>query len=379
MNLISNRRRRLCVACALAVVGVLAGGAGIFVASGIYNVAASEKHFAITNLIIRFALRRSVAFHSGGAEQPNLDDLDLVRLGANHFVTGCAWCHGAPGQARNAVAKQMLPSPPPLESAAEEWTPQELLWIVRHGLKYTGMPAWSDPRREDEVWAVVAFLQRLPRLDAETFRKMIGARETSDRREPAVFPQCARCHGDGATPPVSNLVPALGGQSQAYLERALRDYAQGRRPSGIMQPLAAELDEPTIIAMSRHYAQSETSVAAVGGREAARESIERGRLIATEGLQARGVPACLVCHGSRAAAAFPQLAGQSAQYLAGQLRVWKSGLRDQSGYGAIMATIARRLDDDQVEDVAAYFATLEPAQKADQNRDVDAAPEERSP
>jgi cytochrome c553 len=268
-----------------------------------------------------------------------------------------------------------------LESAAKEWTAQELFWIVKNGLKFTGMPAWTAPRREDEVWAVVAFLKRLPRLDAEAFRALTGHGKAADRPGRAgSFPQCARCHGDEASPPISDLVPTLGGLSQPYLERALRDYAQGQRPSGIMQPIAAELDEAAIVAMSRHYAQQGTSAVSVRDSGATRESIERGRLIATEGLQARGVPACQVCHGHRAAPAFPQLAGRSARYLAAQLRVFRSGLRDRSGYGAIMAPIARRLADDQVEDVAAYFAHLKPAYaEADENRNLGSGAEGRSP
>ena len=54
----------------------------------------------------------------------------------------------------------MLPVPPDLGAAVPTWQPNELFWIVKNGLKYTGMPGWAAQGRDDEVWAVVAFLQR---------------------------------------------------------------------------------------------------------------------------------------------------------------------------------------------------------------------------
>ena len=66
----------------------------------------------------------------------------------------------------------MLPSPPDLAVAMRPWTERELFWIVKHGFKYTGMPGWVAIEREDEIWAVVAFLRKLPTLDAEPFRDL---------------------------------------------------------------------------------------------------------------------------------------------------------------------------------------------------------------
>ena len=64
----------------------------------------------------------------------------------------------------------MLPEPPYLGGVVESWKPEQLFWIVKHGLKYTGMPSWPALSRDDEVWSVVAFLQRLPGMKPETYR-----------------------------------------------------------------------------------------------------------------------------------------------------------------------------------------------------------------
>ena len=84
-------------------------------------------------------------------------------------------------------------------------------------------------------------------------------------------------------------------------------------------------------------------------------------MIATIGAPEAQVPPCIVCHCAGNPAVFPRLAGQHARYIAQQLRVWRKGLRDRTARGAIMAPIARRLTDQQSEDVAAYFESVAPS------------------
>ena len=85
-------------------------------------------------------------------------------------------------------------------------------------------------------------------------------------------------------------------------------------------------------------------------------AIESGRALATQGCSRRQIPPCLSCHGADALNIYPRLAGQNAAYMKGQLRLWKRGLTPVTETGAIMAPIAQRLSDRQIEEVAAYFA-----------------------
>ena len=87
----------------------------------------------------------------------------------------CAQCHGAPGRAPDAVAKGLNPEPPDFAQNADQWSPAELFWITRNGIKMTGMPAWGATHADEELWAVVAFLMELPRLDARTYREMLAS------------------------------------------------------------------------------------------------------------------------------------------------------------------------------------------------------------
>jgi cytochrome c553 len=122
-----------------------------------------------------------------------------------------------------------------------------------------------------------------------------------------------------------------------------------------MQPVATHLDDRELAKIAAYYANLD---AQPGQRGIDPARIARGQALATEGDPQNAIPRCLACHSHSRAAEFPALAGQHAEYLAGQLRVWQSGGRDSTAYGQIMAPIARRLTEEQVLDVASYFASL---------------------
>jgi cytochrome c553 len=362
----ADRSRRRLKSAALWVGATLLGLAVIValgVASGVYSVAASRGHFAVTSWALEFAMRRSVDTHSLLIAVPPLDRPELVSLGAGHFDGGCAPCHGAPGDASNPIVHRMLPPPPSLAQTAPSWSDAELFWIVKNGIKYTGMPSWTALERDDEVWAMVAFLRALPDMRADAYRQLArGTTPAADRSGAELarygngaraISACTRCHGSESRPPSSRLVPLLAGQSRAYLEAALRHYATGARASGIMQPVAAELEDSTIVALADYYAGLAASQTAPRASPTP-EQLARGKSIATEGIPSEGVPPCLACHAG-AAPSFPSLRGQHAPYITGQLRLWQRGLRDRTAHGAIMAPIARRLNAAQIEDVAAFF------------------------
>jgi cytochrome c553 len=347
----------------IAVVLVLA-----VVYSGVYNVAASRGHPAWLDWFLALGMRRSVSSQSSGVLSPPLDSPDLVRLGGAHFHFGCANCHGAPGQAENPIYDHMLPSPPRLELEADSWTSAQLFWIVRHGIQYAGMPFWSGDGRDDEIWAVVAFLRVLPELDAASYLSLV-----SGNVEGAPFPAekltllgarqvpvtaCARCHDTESRPPTSAFVPRLGGQSRHYLAEALRQYRDGNRDSGFMEPVAAELTDVEIAALARFYAELDSPPSMPAAPSAV--TLRRGRELAEKGDPEAGIPPCESCHAAGVLPAYPRLAGQSQAYIEAQLDLWRVAGRSKTESGRLMGTIGARLSAPQVEQGAAHYARLQP-------------------
>jgi cytochrome c553 len=175
----------------------------------------------------------------------------------------------------------------------------------------------------------------------------------------AAITACARCHGNEESLPASDRVPRLAGQSERYLVKALKDYASGRRDSGIMQPVATELDTATVESLARYYAGLRRPVPATHSvAEDASDRNGAGRRLAIEGDPQRAVPACNVCHGTNASPAYPRLAGQSAAYMSSQLALWRRGLRTATAEGQMMADIVRRLSAADADAVARYYSGL---------------------
>lgn len=228
-------------------------GVALFVWSGLYDVGATAGHSRLTSAILHYAMKRSVKLHAP-RKAPPLDDPRLILRGATHFQTGCAPCHGAPGVLPSIIENGATPPPPPLVGAAYQFRSGELYWIVKHGIKMTAMPAWPAQQRDDEVWAMVAFLEKLPSLDAAGYERL--ALDSGDQHQPQLKPSlpslaepplgvvasCVSCHGtdgrgrDGA-------FPNIAGLDRDYVLDTLRAFADGSRPSGFMQAIAARLTD----------------------------------------------------------------------------------------------------------------------------------------
>lgn len=353
----------------------LALGGFLVAASGIAPIKASAGHWPITEWFLRFGMHRSFSTHSLGVKVPsNLDDPNLIVKGATHYDFGCRSCHGSPGTRQPRIARQMTPKPAYLPSKLPDWKPAPLFSLIKHGVKFTGMPAWPTQQRDDEVWAMVAFLQALPQLDETGYQRLVNGEPTptapiqtlsptaTEQQIPAAINRtCGRCHGTEGLGRDTTVFPKLAGQRSVYMKKTLEAYARGTRHSGIMGPIAAGLSEEIIRELSDYYAQLSRPAPAAQNAASNAEMIALGRTIAQEGIPHARVPACVECHGprgSRTKDAYPLLAGQPAEYLVLQLELFKEEKRGGSSYAHLMHEVAPHLKPEQMRAVAAYFESL---------------------
>ena len=151
---------------------VVIGGA-VFVYSGVYDIGATAPHWPITHWVMETARLRSIKAHAAGiTAPPGLDDPAKLLIGTEHFAAHCAVCHGAPGVPKGDIAQGLYPQPPDLAVTASGYSEGELFWIVKHGIKMTGMPAWAD-HSDDELWATAAFLRKLPGMTPDAYAKLV--------------------------------------------------------------------------------------------------------------------------------------------------------------------------------------------------------------
>jgi mono/diheme cytochrome c family protein len=95
-------------------------------------------------------------------------------MGVEHFAAHCAVCHGGPGVPKGHIGKGLYPVPPDLAQASKHLSDAEMFWVIKNGLKMTGMPSWAD-HSDEEIWATVAFLKKLPAMTPEEYAKLIMA------------------------------------------------------------------------------------------------------------------------------------------------------------------------------------------------------------
>lgn len=144
----------------------------LYINSGLYNVAATSKHNAITLAVINTITDHSEERHSKDIDIPDLSDSAMIREGYEHYDETCKICHGAIGISGDEFAKAMYPEPPDLQESAEEMPANEIFWITKNGIKFTGMPAISVIHNDSTIWAITAFVMQMPNMTYQDYVNM---------------------------------------------------------------------------------------------------------------------------------------------------------------------------------------------------------------
>lgn len=108
-------------------------------------------------------------------QPPNLDDPKLQEAGFSHDHEMCRLCHGAPEYPPEKFARGLYPSPPSMTSGniQKELSNAEIYWILKHGIKMTGMPAFGPTHTEEELWGLVALAKEIPQIGPEQYRRQV--------------------------------------------------------------------------------------------------------------------------------------------------------------------------------------------------------------
>jgi len=167
-------RKRVFLAVVISVFGALVLEVAvvlIIVYTGLYSVAASQPHTRLAHWLLDTTMERSVEQHAGGVQPPGPAS---VTEGASHFAEMCVVCHGAPGVYPSEIGQGLNPVPPELSEAAADWSLQEVYWIVKHGIKMTGMPAFGPTHKEEQLWALAHFVKQLPQLSPAQYQDLVA-------------------------------------------------------------------------------------------------------------------------------------------------------------------------------------------------------------
>ena len=166
-------KRTIKTLVAAGVVGSTAVLAGAYF--GVVNVGADDPHFPAVHAFLTMARDRSIEVRSQDIEVPNLDDQALIRAGAGNYNSMCIGCHLAPGVAETELSQSLYPAPPNLAKIGVDGNPSAAFWVIKHGIKATGMPAWGKSMGDEYIWGMVAFLNQLPTMDAKQYQTLVAS------------------------------------------------------------------------------------------------------------------------------------------------------------------------------------------------------------
>jgi len=138
---------------------------------GVYNFAADVQHSKPVFSAIEFLRQRSVSVRAANIKVPSLDAETALVKGAGNYAAMCAQCHLAPGKAETELSRGLYPSPPNLSKVIVQ--PSEAFWTIKHGIKASGMPAWGKSMADEDIWILVAFLRKLPKLNEIQYSAMV--------------------------------------------------------------------------------------------------------------------------------------------------------------------------------------------------------------
>ena len=293
-------------------------------------------------------------------------DAASVTTGEALFGRFCSVCHG-----ENAVAGGVVPdlrgSP---FIAVDAWYS-----IVLDGaLKEGGMAPFAVALDRTQATAIRDYVVHRAREDAAAHNvtrthqpdanhgAVIVAQGTASGAVP-----CAQCHALTGGSDGSGAFPRLAGQSASYLIEQLRDFASGVRANAIMSPIATALSPDDVEDVAAYFASVESPFPLLSSADST--LVKKGEDIAEAGISPKGIPGCGVCHGAGGAGeppTIPYLAGQYQHYTAFQLQMWQRGFRRNSPEA--MALFAKKLDDQEIAAVAAYYQQLGLSQATMQRR-----------
>jgi mono/diheme cytochrome c family protein len=161
------------------VVGLLAVGvcgvaaALLFIDSGIYDVTAMTPHTRLVAWAVHQTYQHAMARDSAGITVPaDLETAANVQAGAHLYLETCAMCHGAPGMPPGPLRRGINPSAPFLLAATRKNQPNQMFWVIKNGVKMTGMAAFGKSMTDQQIWDLAAFLQKGRGISAADYAKL---------------------------------------------------------------------------------------------------------------------------------------------------------------------------------------------------------------
>ena len=122
-------------------------------------------------------------------KNPVPDTPQNFEMARHHWADHCATCHANNGSGDTIIGKNLYPKVPDMRTAeTQNMSDGELYWVIRNGVRLTGMPAWGSAdlgNHDDESWMLVSFIRHLPKMTPEeaTVMEKMNPKTAEEREE----------------------------------------------------------------------------------------------------------------------------------------------------------------------------------------------------
>ena len=194
---------------------VMLGAAVVLVGAGAiglkhmldHGFSARDKPTEIEKVVARRLRYLSIPSAQARIRNPVLLTPGVLERARAHFADHCALCHGNDGRGKTAIGQNLYPKPPDMTLQDTQGLPDgALFYIIKNGVRLTGMPAWGENTPEDDraSWELVHFIRHLPQLSDRELAQMKELNPRSPQEWEEEQAEKRFLAGGDATSPSSN-------------------------------------------------------------------------------------------------------------------------------------------------------------------------------
>jgi mono/diheme cytochrome c family protein len=147
---------------------VLATSAYAVAYFGLYPMGADNPPSRLESTLSMRALDVYADRHKPDLQNPVPITADSLTEGAKEYEEHCAFCHGGAKARVSPMQHKFNPPVPQVLDDIPDDPDNWLFWVIKHGVRMTGMPAWDGIMSDDEIWKVIAFIKHSDQLPPET-------------------------------------------------------------------------------------------------------------------------------------------------------------------------------------------------------------------
>jgi mono/diheme cytochrome c family protein len=171
----------------------LVGGVYLFLRIGLLDPSAAQPPSKFESTQAMKFLDAAVERHATGRENPIPPTDENLQVGLQIYEAHCASCHGDRMNPRSSVGLALYPRAPQFLDGAPDMPDSQNFYIIRNGIRWTGMPGWKNVLDENDIWKLTTFLAHIDHLPSAVSQKW-NASQPASPVTPSIRPKGANRH-----------------------------------------------------------------------------------------------------------------------------------------------------------------------------------------